>query len=171
VSRAVYQLVHWRRYGNVDSRFARDLRALTITENSRLPVLRAGIVAALLVLTAHLASSMSYFRPPLPSGPPAGYVKGIFLERACGADGGGCGTRVRKDDGSQGVLSSVPLESIIVDGRSIFCMNSPPLQSQCDEWPKDVTPGKTRIRMPYWWAHDKSTGYTFPYTDRITTIK
>jgi hypothetical protein len=129
------------------------------------------IIAVFLTATARSASPMNNFRPPLPSGTPAGYVHGVFLEFSCGADGGGCGIRFQKAGGGQSVLASAPFGSIMIDGDRVPCGNSPPNSAQCGYWPKALVPGSTRVRMPYWWTRDKHVDYTFAYTERITTIK
>ena len=128
------------------------------------------ITAATVVGTPRSGSSMNEYRPPLPSGVPAGYVRGVFLEFYCGVDGGECGVVFRKSDGARAVLLTAPYGSIMIDGRSFQCLSAPPHSYLCDDWPKNLEPGKTRIRMPYWWTRDEEMKYTFPYSDRITIL-
>ncbi len=108
---------------------------------------------------------------PKPSGAPAGYVEGIFLDFTCGSDGGGCGIVIRKRNGSDGTVLSDRHGQIVVDGQVAQCvlvLGSRGLP-QCHGLPPTVVSGKIRVRIPYWWWYLKGVAQPYPYTDRFAT--
>jgi hypothetical protein len=144
---------------------------------------RAGfLLVALLVTSARSDAILCYFAFREPAGSPDGHVEGVFERINCGFDGSYCSMTFRKAGRVNAWLTLIR-RPLVIDGRpGIVCPSMPwdHMHAQCLDWPSDVVPGKTHIRIAYWWVDQHDTcprgmkPRRFPriaVTDRFSTIR
>jgi len=141
------------------------------------------VLAVLLLIAAPSKAIICYIAFRAPVGSPDGYVDGVFESLQCGFDGSGCSLSFRKTGGVKAYLP-LALRPLMIDGHSLApeCASVPwdHMHARCPDWPQNVVPGRTRVRIPYWWVDQYNTCPVksaplkkfdrIAVTDRLTTL-
>lgn len=130
--------------------------------------LRALVAALVLALWAPVSAQIEANEHLLvPSGPPDGYLRGVFEGLGCGQDATHmCAIVFTKADGTYHTLILLPNGPLFVNGAAVVCGNMPPRGHECDDWSQNIVIGRTPIRLPYWWYITRG-GKRVAYTDQF----